>query len=132
MITHQVTSAIIGLLIAGAILFLVRRDHLHGPYALWWLAVSLAVVVLGLFPGLVDRTAQALGVAYPPVLLIVLGIGMILIKILTMDIQRSRQEIRLRRLAQRLAMLEGELRGGAQPADTDTASDPDVPGHRPD
>ena len=33
--TMQITAALIGVLLAGSILYLVRRDHLHGPYALW-------------------------------------------------------------------------------------------------
>jgi hypothetical protein len=40
----------------------------------------------------------------------VLGMGLILIKVLTMDLERSRQERKLRRLAQRLAMLEADLK----------------------
>jgi hypothetical protein len=108
-IPYQWTSAAIGLLIAGTILFLVRRDHLHGPYAVWWLAVSAAVVVVSVFPGLVDQAASRLGIAYPPVLPVLVGMGLILIKILTMDVERSRQELHLRRLTQRIAMLEAQL-----------------------
>jgi hypothetical protein len=36
--------------------------------------------------------------------------GLLLIKVLTMDLERSRQERTLRRLAQRLAMLETDLK----------------------
>jgi len=36
-----------------------------------------------------------------------IGMGFILIKILSMDLERSRQERTLRRLTQKLAMLEG-------------------------
>ncbi|KFI23343.1 DUF2304 domain-containing protein [Nitrosococcus oceani] len=106
MIDYQWTSTLIGLLIAGLILFLVRRDHLHGPYAVWWLVVAAMVVVLGVFPRLFDTVAPLFGVAYPPILAVVLGMGLLLIKMLTMDLERSRQERKLRRLTQRLAMLE--------------------------
>lgn len=106
MISYQLTSTFIGLAIAGSILFLVRRDHLHGPYALWWLCVAGAVVLLGLFPRVTDYLAKLMGIGYPPILVIVLGLGLILIKMLTMDLERSRQERQIRRLAQRLAILE--------------------------
>jgi hypothetical protein len=43
------------------------------------------------------------------VLPIIVGIGMILIRMLRTDIDRSRQERQLRRLAQKLAILEQEL-----------------------
>jgi hypothetical protein len=39
---------------------------------------------------------------------IVLALAALLVKILTMDLERTRQEVMLRRLAQRLAMLEGQ------------------------
>jgi hypothetical protein len=105
-ITYQWITAALGVLIAGSILYLVRRDHLHGPYAIWWLLVALMTTVLGIWPQLVDKLGHALGVAYPPALLLVLAQGMMLVKILTMDIERSRQERRLRRLAQHMAILE--------------------------
>ena len=109
MIPYQWTTAIIGLLIAGSILFLVRRDHMHGPYAVWWLASSAVVVLISLFPGLINLVAGQLGIAYPPILPVFVGMGLILVKMLTMDLERSRQELKLRRLTQRLAMLEASL-----------------------
>lgn len=114
MIDYQWTSTFIGGLIAGLILFLVRRDHLHGPYAVWWLVVAATVVVLGAFPGLFDKVAPFFGVAYPPILAVVLGMGLLLLKVLTMDLERSRQERRLRRLVQRLAILEADLEKAQQ------------------
>lgn len=98
----------IGIAIAAVILFLVRRDHLHGPYAIWWIGAAATVGLLGFFPGLFDYLAVYLGVRYPPILAIVLGLGLLLVKMLTMDLERSRQERFVRRLAQRLAMLEAQ------------------------
>ena len=108
MITYQITSMAMGVAIAVVILFLVRRDHLHGPYAIWWIGVAATVGILGFFPRLFDYLAVYLGVSYPPMLAIVLGFSMLLVKILTMDLERSRQERLIRRLAQRLAMLEAQ------------------------
>jgi hypothetical protein len=107
--TMQITAALIGLLLASSILFLVRRDHLHGPYALWWLIVATATLVLGIAPRLVDRLAQYTGIAYPPVLPIIVGLSLILIRLLQLDIERSRQERQIRRLTQKLAILEEEI-----------------------
>jgi hypothetical protein len=107
--TSQLTSAAISILLAGAILYLVRRDHMHGSYALWWLAIAAAILVLGVFPPVIDWLGEISGISYPPILPIIVGIGMILIRMLRMDIDRSRQERQLRRLAQKLAILEQEL-----------------------
>jgi|GEM_PF-306314 len=109
MIPYQMTAAAIAIVVAFFILYLVRRDHLHGPYALWWLSVAIAVLVLGLLPKIVDGLAGILGVNYPPALIAAAGMGVILIKMLTMDLERSRQERKLRSLTQRLAVLEASL-----------------------
>ena len=109
MLTGQITSAILGIVLAGAILFLVRRDHLHGPYALWWFAVAAATFVLGVFPGVVVWLGHQTGIVYAPVLPIIIGLSLVLIRLLKLDIDRSKQERRLRRLTQKLAILEQEL-----------------------
>lgn len=121
MITYQLTSMAIGLLLAAIILLLVRRDHLHGPYAIWWIGAAATVALLGFFPRLFDILAAKLGVSYPPILAIVLGFSMLLVKILTMDLERSRQERLIRRLAQRLAMLEAQLPEASNAAPSDQA-----------
>jgi hypothetical protein len=107
--TAQITAGIIGVLLAGTILYLVRRDHLHGSYALWWLAVAVVILLLGAFPPVIDWLGSVTGIYYPPVLPIIVGIGMILIRMLKMDIDRSQQERQLRRLTQKLAILEQEI-----------------------
>jgi len=65
--------------------------------------------VLGLFPRIVDYVAVHLGIAYPPVLALMLGLVAVVLKILVMDIERSRNMIRMQRLVQRIALLEAEL-----------------------
>ena len=121
MITYQLTSMAIGLFFAATILLLVRRDHLHGPYAIWWIGAAATVALLGFFPRLFDVLAAKLGISYPPILAIVLGFSMLLVKILTMDLERSRQERLIRRLAQRLAMLEAQLPEASNAAPSDPA-----------
>jgi len=109
----------IGLAIAFTILWLVRRDLIHTRYSIWWLVVAGASALFGGFPALVDGVASKLGVTYPPILLVIVGMGLLLIKMLTMDVERSDQERRLRILTQRLAVLEGEQPAGHEGADTD-------------
>ncbi len=109
MLSAQITAAILGIGLAGTILFLVRRDHLHGPYAAWWLAVAAATFLLATFPSLVVWLGNITGISYAPVLPIIIGLSMVLIRLLKLDIDRSRQERSLRRLTQKLAILEHEL-----------------------
>jgi hypothetical protein len=117
-VTSQITSAILGIALAGAILFLVRRDHLHGPYALWWFGVAAATFVLGVFPHTVVWLGHVTGIVYAPVLPIIIGLSLVLIRLLKLDVDRSKQERRMRRLTQKLAILEQELdRLGGRSAD---------------
>jgi hypothetical protein len=51
----------------------------------------------------------------------VICIGLILIKMLTMDLDRSKQQIELRRLTQKLALLE-EMRCSGEPSSTEEGS----------
>ena len=99
----------IGLLLAGTILYLVRRDHLHGPYALGWLALAAGVILIAAFPRIIDRIGNVVGIYYPPILVCLVAIAALLIKSLISDLERSRQERSLRRLSQKLAILENEI-----------------------
>lgn len=106
--SYQLTSTILGFFIAGIIFWLIRRDLLHSRHATWWLVVAISIVLLGIFPTTIDWLATHLGVHYPPTLIFVLGMGFILIKVIAIDIHQSALERKVRRLAQRLAILEAE------------------------
>lgn len=125
MLTGQITSAVLGIGLAGAILFLVRRDHLHGPFAVWWFAVAAATFVLGVFPSVVVWLGHVTGIGYAPVLPIIVGLSLVLIRLLKLDVDRSKQERKVRRLTQKLAILEQELDrlGGRSAQDADADSD---------
>jgi hypothetical protein len=105
----QIVSFVIGLLIAIIIYWLVRRDHLAPKQALRWILVALIVLVLGTFPIIIDWLGNAVGIAYPPIIPIIIGLGAAMIKILLMDIERNKTDITQERLVQKLAMLEAEI-----------------------
>jgi len=109
MIGLQWTTGILGLGLALAIILLVRRDRIPARYSVWWLSMALAIFILGVFPRISDVLARWLGVAYPPSLIFILASVFYVLKILTMDIERSKMDITMRRLAQRLAMMEERL-----------------------
>jgi glycosyltransferase involved in cell wall biosynthesis len=106
MIAYQVTAALIGLSIGGLILWLVRKNHLHGPYATWWIAAAIGAIFLGFFSEIVNPVARILGVFYPPLLGIILVMGAVLFKLLYNDIDRTRREFLIRALSQRVVELE--------------------------
>jgi len=119
MITYQWTSAVIALVIAGVIVWLVRHNHLQARNAGWWIVIAIVVAVGGAFPTIVDWIAVRLGIHYPPTLAFSIGIAVVLIKMLKMDVERSKERRRVRILAQKIAVLEAKL----QPRDEDTPVD---------
>jgi hypothetical protein len=68
--------------------------------------VAVGLIFVGFFPKVVNYFGRALGVGYPPVILIALSWCMILVKLIFMDIDRSRQERQIRILIQKLAVFE--------------------------
>ena len=130
----SLVTGCIGLLTAFAIVWLIRRDLLHVRFGLWWLAVALAFIVVGLYPRGMDQLAAAVGIANGPDLALTLAIAALVVKILVMDIARSRSEMRVQRLVQRTAMLEAELERLRSSNGQDavaTREDPGVDGCRP-
>ena len=107
----QLTTILLGIGLSAAILYLLRRDHLHPMYGLFWILVAGVAAVLGLWPGSIDSLARMVGIAYSPALLLLVAVIVLLIKSLHGDIVNTRIERQVRRLNQRLAIYELE-RGG--------------------
>ncbi|PIE71191.1 MAG: hypothetical protein CSA22_03970 [Deltaproteobacteria bacterium] len=108
MISYRITSAMIGISVAVVIFFLIRKDHLHIKYAFAWLALGASIALISAFPGIIDQVGAFLGVHYPPVIIIITCIAVILVKVLVMDIQRSKHEQQIKVLASKIAILESE------------------------
>lgn len=109
MASLQVTTTLLGVSLAVLILYLIRRDHLYLMHGLFWVVVAAAVAGLGAWPGLIDRLARLTGFSYPPALLLLLANIVLLLKALHADMLNTRIERDVRRLNQRLALLEADL-----------------------
>lgn len=108
MISYRITSVVLGGIIAAVIVLLIRKDFLHTRYAVMWLGFAAGAAFFGIFPQVNDWIALALGVKYPPILFVIVAVAVVLIKMLTMDIERSKSEIQIRALNERMAIFEGE------------------------
>lgn len=98
----------LGLGLAIAILHLVRRDHIYIRQGLFWSAIAFLSLLFGVWPSLIDALGQALGIAYPPTLLLLVAIIVLVVKALLNDIALTKVRRDLRRLNQRIALFEGE------------------------
>lgn len=104
----QITTTLLGVGLAAVILLLIRRDHLYLLHGLFWILVAGAAAILGVWPGLIDRLAVIVGISYPPALLLLVAVVIVLVKTLHTDIINTRVERDVRRLNQRLAILEAD------------------------
>lgn len=106
MATYQITTTILGVLFAAVILYLIRGDRLYLRLGLFWFAVAMLAVLLGVWPNILDRFADKLGIRYSPTLLLVGAVGVLFIKALHADMVNTRVERQVRRLSQSWALFQ--------------------------
>lgn len=87
----------------------VRLRRLRAKYALLWLLVALALTPLALAPGLLDASADLVGIAYGPALLLVIGFAFFALLSLHFSYELSRLEERARALAEETALMRERL-----------------------
>lgn len=122
---HITLAILVALAIVG-IIVLVRRRHLKAKYSLLWLSLGAVMVVIAAVPGLLDWTAERLGIWYQPTLLILLGLALLLLIVVHFSYELTRSENRTRELAEQLALLRlrvTELQKSLDAADGETGTD---------
>ena len=102
----QVTTSLLGLGLTLLILYLLRRDHIYILQGLFWIVIAALAAVLGLWHGLIDRIAGWIGISYPPAALLLGAVLVLIVKSLYTDITNTRLERQLRRLNQRIALMD--------------------------
>ncbi|WP_431800033.1 DUF2304 domain-containing protein [Microbacterium kunmingense] len=102
-----------GILLALAILILVMwmllTRRLREKYAVLWLIIGLAVLILGVFPQLLLWLTAVLGVQLPANLLFSLAIVLLLAVSLHLSWELSQAEDEVRRTAEEIAILHADL-----------------------
>lgn len=113
---YLLITSTLGLSIGFFIIWLIRKDHLHVRYAFGWIIIGIISAILGFFPSLIDIVAKYTNISYPPILAVVIAISFMFIKMLLMDIERSKQTRDIIRLNQRIGILESELHSSQEQA----------------
>lgn len=129
MLTPATVTTILGALgILALTLELVRRRHLREKYAALWLVISLAAVVLALFPRVLGWLSNALGFGVPANLLFFVGFLVLLFVSMQLSLETGRREGENERLAEevallrhRVAQLENDVQSRAASSDTDAS-----------
>lgn len=102
----QIVVGIIVLFALCIIINMIREKKLELRYALTWLGVGIAILILDCFPQAITWMAVKIGVASPINMLFFLGFCFSLIIIFGLTIAISRMSIRTKQLAQEIALFE--------------------------
>jgi len=102
---------IAGIIIVGIIYIvsLIRRNRLELKYALSWMIVAMIILVIDIFPVVMDKLALFLGIASPMNMMFFMGLLFALVIILTLTVAVSIAAGSVKRLTQKIALLEKKI-----------------------
>lgn len=129
----QIIIAVIVLAALCVIVNMIRQKRLELRYALAWLMVGIGILILDCFPQLTTLLAHAMGVASPVNMLFFLGFCFALIIIFVLTVAVSRMSIKIKELAQELAVHERECReisDSREKAESTEKEEPDQSGQQ--
>lgn len=106
----QIIIGIIVILALCIIVNMIRKKRLELRYALSWLCVGIAILVLDCFPQLIAWLSEKIGIASPVNMLFFFGFCFSLMIIFVLTVAISRMSIRIKELAQEIALFEKEMR----------------------
>lgn len=104
-------AVITSLALLGLIVYLIRRRKLREEYALLWLGVGVATIVLALWYGLLEWLTRLIGAVAPTTTLFIFAILFLSVVAIHFSISLSRLKDQIRDLTQELAILRKDLTG---------------------
>ncbi|MDY0908991.1 DUF2304 domain-containing protein [Microbacterium sp. CFBP9034] len=99
----------LAVLILVLVVWMLVTRRLREKYAVLWLVIGLAVLILGVFPQLLLWLTEALGVVVPANLLFSLAIVLLLGVTLHLSWELSQAEGEIRRVAEEAAISRAEI-----------------------
>ncbi|MBW0254615.1 DUF2304 domain-containing protein [Cellulomonas sp. PS-H5] len=105
-----IISIVVCLALVLSLLHLLRTRRIREKYAAVWIVLTLAVVVIGVFPGLAFWLSDLVGVQTPANLLFALASLVLLAVCIQLSTEVSTLEEESRTLAEEVALLRLEMR----------------------
>jgi len=105
----NIAAFLLALAIVALVIEMLRRKKLREKYAVLWLVVGVATLVLAAFPRLLNIVAEFVGVQIPSNLLFAMSILMLLGVCLHLSWEISVVEDETRTLAEEVAILRTQL-----------------------
>lgn len=92
------------------VFMLLRRGVLREKYAVLWLLVSGVALIFAVIPGALRWVSDLLGIETPSNLLFFITVVLLVLVSVQLSYELSRHEMRIRRLAEEVALLNDEVR----------------------
>ena len=106
------TQIIVAVVIVAALVWIanmVRKQALDIRFALSWVTVGGVVLILDVFPGIMNYLVHLLGIELPVNMMFFFGFCFTLLLLFILTVKVSKQEEQLKRLTQELALLEDRM-----------------------
>ncbi|KDA06615.1 hypothetical protein DC31_09620 [Microbacterium sp. CH12i] len=97
------------LVVLAVIFTLLLRRQLREKYAIMWLLIGFAILILALFPGLLVGLSDLLGVEVPSNLIFALALVLLVGVALHLSWELSQAEDEVRRVAEEVALLRADV-----------------------
>ena len=97
---------ILSVLVCAFVIVQVRHQRMKERYAALWLIIGTTIIVLGVFPNLLNGVAHFVGVALPVNLLFLLSILLLMGVSIHLTLELSRLSEKTRILAEEVAILK--------------------------
>ena len=99
-------AVIIALLVLSG---MIKKKKIEVRYALIWYLLAVVILVLDIFPGLLDKATAFMGVGLAVNMLFFMGFCFALVIIFVMTLWVSRLSVKVKQLTQELALLDKKL-----------------------
>ena len=106
---NRIFFIIISLLAMVYIIHDIRKKRFTIKESFWWIASSIAMLLLAIFPRSIDHLAKMIGVSYAPSLLFVFCIMFLVLMVFRNSKRISEQQVKIVELAQNIAILKEEV-----------------------
>lgn len=108
----RLTVFVIAFLFAVGNIYLMTRKKLNERTTILWLFGTVVGLVVAAFPHLLNRAAHLVGVSYPPALLYLVAILVLLTIVIYQSTQIATMDYKLREIGQKVALLEAGMAVG--------------------
>lgn len=108
-IKQKMLAIVIGLILIIHIFDLVRRRKLREEYSWLWLLSGGGIFLLAVWPDLLLAITRFLGILFPVSTLFFFGLIFVILICIQFSVRISKMTLEIKNLAQKIALLEGEL-----------------------